>query len=98
MCKFGLEDIDTAVGELQGKNIYLTVDLDVLDPSEFPGTGTPEAGGVRFTELLTALLKLKGLNIVGADMNELSPPYDQSGISAALACKLLREILLMLET
>jgi len=97
MCKFGLGDIDTAVAELQGKNVYLTVDLDVLDPSEFPGTGTPEAGGVRFTELLTALLKLKGLNIVGADMNELSPPYDQSGISAALACKLLREILLMLE-
>ena len=70
--------------------------MDVLDPSEFPGTGTPEAGGARYTELLAALMKMKGLNIVGADMNELSPPYDPSGISTALCCKLLRELLLML--
>ena len=97
MNKFNLDGIDEAVKELAGKNVYLTIDMDVLDPSIFPGTGTPEAGGVQFTELLEAVMKLKELNIVGADINELSPQYDPSGVSTAVACKLLREILLMLE-
>ena len=97
MHKLTLDGISEAAEELRGKNVYVTVDMDVLDPSEFPGTGTPEAGGARFGELLNALLALKELNIVGMDMNELSPPYDPSGISTALACKLLREMLLMLE-
>lgn len=97
MNKFNLDGIDKAVKELAGKNVYLTIDMDVLDPSVFPGTGTPEHGGVQFTELLEAVFKLKGLNIVAADINELSPHYDPSGISTAAACKLLREILLMLE-
>ncbi|MBQ8903227.1 MAG: arginase family protein, partial [Oscillospiraceae bacterium] len=52
---------------------------------------------VQFMELLEAVLKLKGLNIVGADINELSPQYDPSGVSTAVACKLLRELLLMME-
>lgn len=97
MNKFNLDGIEKAVEKLQGKNVYLTIDMDVMDPSIFPGTGTPEAGGVQFMELLEAVLKLKGLNIVGADINELSPQYDPSGVSTAVACKLLREILLMLE-
>ncbi len=97
MNKFNLDGIEKAVTELQGKNVYLTIDMDVMDPSIFPGTGTPEAGGVQFAELLEAVLKLKGLNIVGADINELSPQYDPSGVSTAVACKLLRELLLMLE-
>ncbi|MCM1024062.1 MAG: agmatinase [Prevotella sp.] len=97
MRRFTLDGIAEAAEELRGKNVYVTVDMDVLDPSEFPGTGTPEAGGVRFGELLNAVLSLKGLNIVGADINELSPPYDPGGISTALACKFLREMLLMLE-
>lgn len=97
MQRFTLDGIEKAAEELAGKNVYLTIDMDVLDPSVFPGTGTPEHGGVQFMELLEAVLKLKGLNIVGADLNELSPHYDQSGISTAAACKLLREVLLMLE-
>lgn len=97
MNKFNLNGIDKAVKELAGKNVYLTIDMDVLDPSVFPGTGTPEHGGVQFMELLEAVFKLKELNIVAADINELSPHYDPSGISTAAACKLLREILLMLE-
>ena len=97
MNKFNLDGIDNAVKELAGKNVYLTIDMDVLDPSVFPGTGTPEHGGVQFMELLEAVFKLKELNIVAADINELSPHYDPSGISTAAACKLLREILLMLE-
>ena len=82
--------------KLKGKPVYFTLDLDVLDPSEFPGTGTPEAGGVTFVELHKAIEKISKLNIVGLDMNELSPVYDQSGQSTALACKLLREILLFI--
>ena len=87
----GLEDV---IEKLKGKPIYLSIDLDVLDPSVFPGTGTPEAGGVTFKELLGAILKVSKLNIVGMDVNELSPIYDQSGSSTALACKVLRELLL----
>jgi agmatinase len=66
----------------------------VLDTSVFPGTGTPEAGGVSFNELLLAIEKVSKLNIVGLDINELSPVLDQTGASTALACKLLRETLL----
>lgn len=94
--KFNLDRIDQVVEFLQSKPVYLTIDLDVLDPSVFPGTGTPEAGGVTFTELTNALNKVFKLNIVAMDMNELSPVYDQSGASTALACKLLRELLLQL--
>lgn len=81
---------------LLGKKVYLTIDLDVLDPSCFCGTGTPEAGGASFNQLLEALIRLKGLDFVGADINELSPHYDQSGASTAIACKLLRELLMIL--
>ena len=81
----------------EGTPVYLTVDLDVLDPSEFPGTGTQEAGGVRFTELLAALRDvLERFNVVALDNVELSPPIDPTGRSTALACKLLREELLAL--
>jgi agmatinase len=94
--KFNLDGIDQVIEHLQGKPVYLTIDLDVLDPSVFPGTGTPEAGGVTFMELINALNEVFKLNIVAMDMNELSPVYDQSGASTALACKLLRELLLQL--
>lgn len=88
------DELNKVVEKLKGKPVYFTLDLDVLDPSEFPGTGTPEAGGVTFVELHKAIEKISKLNIVGLDMNELSPIYDHSGQSTALACKLLREILL----
>ena len=88
--------LDKVVESLKGKPVYVSIDLDVLDPSIFPGTGTPEAGGITFKELLNAILSLKGLNIVGADVNELSPHYDVSGVSTAVACKVLRELLLVL--
>lgn len=97
MSPFDLSGVDSTVEALRGKNVYLTIDMDVLDPSEFPGTGTPEAGGARYNELLAALDKITSqLNIVALDMNELSPTYDPSGISTALCCKLLRELLLMM--
>jgi agmatinase len=94
MHKFCFEGLEEAVQKIGQNPVYFTLDLDVLDPSEFPGTGTPEAGGVTFTQLLNAVREVSRLNIVGFDVNELSPVYDQTGRSTALACKILREILL----
>lgn len=94
--KFDLEGFDQTVAALAGKPVYFSLDLDVLDSSVFWGTGTPEAGGVTFKELLEAVLQLHKLNLVGCDINELSPPYDPSGASTAVACKITREILLQL--
>lgn len=95
MHKFNFDGLEETVKKLKGKNVYLTVDLDVLDPSIFPGTGTPEAGGVSFDELRRALtLVCSKLNVVACDVNELSPVYDQSGVSTAVACKIIREMLL----
>lgn len=93
---FVLDGIGDLARKLASANIpvYVSLDLDVLDPSVFPGTGTPEPGGVTFLELLNGLMELKGLNIVGYDLMELSPHYDSSGISTSVACKLLREMLL----
>lgn len=76
--------------------VYLTIDLDCLDPSCFPGTGTPEAGGVSFLQLLDAIRTVTKANIIAADLNELAPMLDPSGVSTATACKTLRELLLAL--
>ena len=95
--KFDLVGLDKCIEALKDKPVYITIDLDVLDPSIFPGTGTPEAGGITYKELQQAILDLKGLhNIVGADIVELSPHYDASGVSTAVACKVLREMVLLL--
>ena len=77
--------------------VYLTIDLDCLDPSCFPGTGTPEAGGVSFLQLLEAIRTVTKANIVGADLNELAPTLDTTGVSTATACKVLRELLIALD-
>lgn len=95
-CLFGFDTLQETVESLGNKPVYFTLDLDVLDSSVFPGTGTPEAGGVTFRELQTALAKISSLNIVALDMNELNPMLDASGASTAAACKLLRELLLYL--
>lgn len=91
---FSFEGLDKLVENLQGKPVYFTLDLDVLDTSVFPGTGTPEVGGVSFQELLEAIIKISKLNIVGCDMNELAPNLDPTGASTAVALKLFREMLL----
>ena len=82
--------------KFKNKNIFLTIDLDVLDPSELPGTGTPEAGGFTYNEVMNWLLYLKDFNIIGADIMELSPDIDSTKQSTALACKLIREVLNLL--
>ena len=90
------DGLEETVRELKEKNvpIYFTIDLDWLDPAVFPGTGTPEAGGVTFLELLEAIRTVAQANVVGADVNELAPMLDASGVSTATACKVLRELLL----
>lgn len=94
--KFDLTGFSETVAQLQGKPVYVSLDLDVLDSSVFCGTGTPEAGGITFKELLEAVLQLHQLDLVGCDINELSPHYDQSGSSTAVACKITRELLLQM--
>ena len=94
MHKFSFERLSETIAAIGDKPIYFTIDLDCLDPSEFCGTGTQEAGGVSFKELLQAILTVCKGNVVAADMNELSPMLDTSGRSTALACKTLRELLL----
>ena len=96
---FTFSGLSETISGLKDCPVYLTIDLDVLDPSAFPGTGTPEAGGVTFIELMKAALSvIHGCNVVACDMVELSPPLDASGTSTATALKLLREMILALET
>lgn len=98
MHKFGFHGLLELVKELRENDIpvYFTIDLDCLDPSVFPGTGTPEAGGVTFMQLLDALRLVASTRVAGADVNELAPMLDPSGVSTATACKVVRELLLAL--
>lgn len=98
MHKFDFDGLEKICRELINKHspVYFTIDLDCLDPSVFCGTGTPEAGGVGFTQLLEAILTVAQTNIIGADINELAPMLDTSGASTAVACKTLRELILAL--
>lgn len=95
---FNFDGLAETVKALAGKPVYFTIDLDVMDPSVFPGTGTPEYGGVTFMQLIEAIYTVCGnCNIVGLDVNELCPPYDQTGASTAAACKIVRELLLSIK-
>lgn len=95
MNKFSYNNLKKDIKEIGDKPVYITIDLDILDPSIFPGTGTPEPGGVTFLEMMDILSLIKDLNIVGADIVELSPHYDSTGVSNAVACKILRELALI---
>ena len=95
---FSFDGLAETVKGLGNVPVYFTIDLDVMDPSVFPGTGTPEYGGVTFMQLFEALKTVcGGCNIVGLDVNELCPPYDQTGASTAAACKIIRELLLSIK-
>lgn len=94
---FSLEGLDSVADDLASSRVpvYFTIDLDVLDPSVFPGTGTPEAGGVSFDQLRKALTKVcQTVNVVALDVTELAPTLDPSGVSTAVAGKVVRELLL----
>jgi agmatinase len=95
--KYNLDGLDKVVEKLKDIPVYITIDLDVLDPSVFPGTGTPEPGGITYQELLWAFSQFSKLNnIVGADLVELAPNLDATGVSTIVAAKSLREMVLIL--
>lgn len=90
-----LANIKKIVDKIKGRKVYISVDLDVFDPAVFPGTGTPEAGGIFFNEFIEVIriLKKSDVKVLGMDLVELAPQFDMSDISAALASKLLREMM-----
>lgn len=90
------EPMRKALPELAGRPVYVTIDIDVLDPSAAPGTGTAEAGGITSKELLEAvhLIARSGANVVGADVVEVAPIYDPTEQTPITASKLIREMLL----
>lgn len=95
--KSGVSTLPKIVNKLIDKPVYITIDIDVLDPSIAPGTGTPEAGGISYEDLINSLKELSKIkNIVGIDLVELSPKCDLSNRTTALAVKLMREALLMI--
>ncbi|MEV2860557.1 agmatinase [Paenibacillus larvae] len=91
-----LEPLKQVLPELEGRPVYVTIDIDVLDPSAAPGTGTAEAGGITSKELLGAIhaIAASELNVVGADVVEVAPIYDPTEQTQIAAAKLIREILL----
>jgi agmatinase len=94
--KYSLDGLQEVIEAVANRPVYLTIDLDILDPSVLPGTGTPEPGGISFNDLLEAFNIMKDINLKGADIVELSPHYDKSGVSTVVACKVLRELLLLI--
>jgi agmatinase len=76
--------------------VYLSIDIDVLDPAFAPGTGTPEAGGLSSRELLRVLRGLTSLNLVSADLVEVAPAYDHAEITAIAAATVIFDIIALL--
>lgn len=91
-----LEPLRTVVSKLDSRPVYLTVDIDVVDPAFAPGTGVPEPGGITSQELLDAVASLQGTNVVAADLVEVAPAYDSTGQTGLLAASIVRECLLLL--
>ncbi|HOO43583.1 MAG TPA: agmatinase [Bacillota bacterium] len=97
--KFNFDGLEKIVEEIKKHPVYITIDLDVLDPAVFPGTGTPEPGGMTYKDLLNAIQNFTKLtNVVGADIVELAPMLDSSNVSTIVAAKTLREMILLLHT
>jgi agmatinase len=91
-----VEPLKKYLPKLAGRPVYVTIDIDVLDPAYAPGTGTAEAGGISSKELLEAihLIAKSDLNVVGADLVEVAPPYDSGEQTSIAASKFIREMLL----
>lgn len=89
-----LEPLKAVLPELKGKPVYVSLDIDVVDPAHAPGTGTQEAGGCTSREILKAIHALGELNVVGFDLVEVSPALDASERTALLAAKIVREAIL----
>ena len=93
-----LESLSRALREIEDAPVYVTLDIDIIDPAFAPATGNPEPGGVTSRELLEAIWLLKGLDIVGFDLVEVAPVYDRGDITSILAAKIVREALLIMGT
>ncbi|WP_115071373.1 agmatinase [Synechococcus sp. UW179B] len=91
-----IQDIPERMNALRGRPIYLTVDLDWFDPAVMPGTGTPEPGGFVWNDFAAVINELNNHRLIGADVVELAPQLDPSGISSVLAAKVTRSLLLLL--
>ncbi len=89
-----LTEVKETLRRAAGRPVYLTVDLDILDPAVAPGVGAPEPGGLTFDECLSLISQLSSLRVVGFDVVELSPPHDPTQQSAMAAAKLVRELIL----
>src|SRR2546425_13358111 len=89
----GLAPVEKILKRFRGKPIYFTLDIDVVDPAFAPGTGTPQVGGLSSAQILDLVRCLKGQNLVGCDLVEVSPPYDQGEITSLLAANLLFEMI-----
>jgi agmatinase len=85
--------IERMLARLADRPVYLSVDVDVLDPSHAPGTGTPEAGGMTSRELLAMIRALRAVNLVGADVVEVAPAYDHAQLTAIAASHITYEII-----
>ena len=94
-CDSGVAVPRDVLDRLAGRPLYLTVDIDVLDPGEAPGTGNPEPMGAHYRELLGALRSLASHRIVGMDVVEVAPPCDPSGRTAVIAASLVRDMILL---
>ena len=92
---FSVEAIDAVLERLGDRPLYVTLDMDVLDPSLYPGTGTPEPGGITWNVLIDGLKRFRGRRLVGMDCLELAPHYDPTGVSAMAMAKTLREMILL---
>jgi len=86
--------LSSMIKRLRNQPIYITLDLDVIDPSLLPGVGTPEPGGLTFQEIISLLKKLQTLHVVGFDIVELTPDYDPTQVSSITASVILREMIL----
>ena len=97
MFRQGVDEIIAKLRDRVGKRaLYISVDIDVLDPAHAPGTGTPEAGGLTSRELLEILRGLRGLNIVGADVVEVAPAYDHAEITGIAASHVAYDLITLM--
>lgn len=95
--KLGVEKVITEMRRVVGKGpTYVSFDIDSIDPAYAPGTGTPEIGGLTTIEAQGLIRGLRGLNLVGADVVEVSPPFDSSGNTALIGATIMYEILCLL--
>ncbi len=89
----GMAPVQRHLKAFRGKPVYITLDIDSVDPAFAPGTGTPQVGGFSSAQILELVRALRGLNVVGADLVEVSPPYDNGELTSLLAANLLFELL-----